>query len=370
MSTTSSNLGLVLAEGTDVVDVDTHVAGNFSTIDSKWSSPGTPAVVQVGSSGTPGSSTVVSRSDHIHGITTGTPTSTGTSNSAGSATTVSASDHVHANGTNSVPTAAIQDSAVTTAKINDSAVTTAKVDDGAITTAKVDDGAITTLKINGGAVTTDRMADSAVTTAKIADLNVTRVKLEAIARTLIGGVEMYAGASEPSASGWKFCNGQAISRTTFSELFALIGTGYGTGDGSTTFNLPNMMDRFPVGSGSSYATGATGGAATVDASHTHAQARHVHNVGGHQHSFSSGVSGTSDGPSGINGLGNNGGVSTPTTGHTHGPGSYSVSGTTGPNSDNTSLSAAVDVGTGGSTTLENLPPYFGIRFIIYTGVAS
>lgn len=118
MATTSPNLGLTLAESGDVVDVDTHVAGNFSTLDSKWSTPGAPAAVEVGSLGSPGSSTVIARSDHIHGIATGTPVSTGTANSAGAATTVSASDHVHKTGDNSVATATLQDDSVTEAKLD------------------------------------------------------------------------------------------------------------------------------------------------------------------------------------------------------------------------------------------------------------
>ncbi len=47
--------------------------------------------------------------------------------------------------------------------------------------------------------------------------------------------------------GWKHCDGAAISRTRFPELFAEIGTTYGTGDGSTTFNVPDSRDKFPVG---------------------------------------------------------------------------------------------------------------------------
>lgn len=43
--------------------------------------------------------------------------------------------------------------------------------------------------------------------------------------------------------GWLLCNGAAVSRTTYARLFAKIGTKYGTGDGSTTFNLPNLNDR-------------------------------------------------------------------------------------------------------------------------------
>lgn len=56
-----------------------------------------------------------------------------------------------------------------------------------------------------------------------------------------------ANAAEPPYS-FLFCEGQAISRTMYPDLFALIGTTYGAGDGSTTFNLPNMLDRYPQGS--------------------------------------------------------------------------------------------------------------------------
>lgn len=61
----------------------------------------------------------------------------------------------------------------------------------------------------------------------------------------IGTTKIYFGSTEPD--GYKFVNGQAISRETYSELFSLIGTTYGTGDGSTTFNLPDMSGKVPVG---------------------------------------------------------------------------------------------------------------------------
>ena len=70
---------------------------------------------------------------------------------------------------------------------------------------------------------------------------------------LVNGVDLnisgiivaYAKAAIPT--GWLLCDGSAISRTTYSKLFATIGTTYGTGDGSTTFNLPNLTDRFIQG---------------------------------------------------------------------------------------------------------------------------
>lgn len=73
---------------------------------------------------------------------------------------------------------------------------------------------------------------------------------------------LYAGKTAPS--GWLLCDGSAVSRTTYSALYDAIGTTYGSGDGSTTFNLPNMSGRVPVGVSSSYKLGATGG----EAAHT------------------------------------------------------------------------------------------------------
>lgn len=61
----------------------------------------------------------------------------------------------------------------------------------------------------------------------------------------IGTIKMYGGTTAPD--GYMFANGQAISRTTYSDLFAIYGTTFGAGDGSTTFNLPNLNGRTPVG---------------------------------------------------------------------------------------------------------------------------
>ncbi|MBN3010378.1 tail fiber protein, partial [Ruthenibacterium lactatiformans] len=62
----------------------------------------------------------------------------------------------------------------------------------------------------------------------------------------VGCVIPFAGAAAPT--GWLLCQGQAISRTTYAQLFSVIGTTYGSGDGKTTFNLPDMRGRVAVGS--------------------------------------------------------------------------------------------------------------------------
>lgn len=63
--------------------------------------------------------------------------------------------------------------------------------------------------------------------------------------TPIGTILAYGGTTAPS--GWLFCYGQAISRTTYAALFDIIATNYGVGDGSTTFNLPDLRGRVIAG---------------------------------------------------------------------------------------------------------------------------
>ena len=65
-------------------------------------------------------------------------------------------------------------------------------------------------------------------------------------------------AANIDLTGYLICNGAAISRTTYADLFAAIGTTYGTGDGSTTFNVPNLTDKFIQGSGTAGTSKAAG----------------------------------------------------------------------------------------------------------------
>ena len=63
----------------------------------------------------------------------------------------------------------------------------------------------------------------------------------------IGSIIPYGGATAPS--GWLLCQGQEVSRTEYAELFAVIGTAFGTGDGSTTFNVPDLREATTKGTG-------------------------------------------------------------------------------------------------------------------------
>lgn len=60
-----------------------------------------------------------------------------------------------------------------------------------------------------------------------------------------GFINLWSTATAPT--GWLLCNGSAVSRTTYADLFAVIGETYGVGDGSTTFNVPDLRSRFPLG---------------------------------------------------------------------------------------------------------------------------
>ena len=84
--------------------------------------------------------------------------------------------------------------------------------------------------------------------------------------TPIGSVTQFAGPTGSVPSGWLLCTGQAVSRTTYADLYALIGDTYGAGNGTSTFNLPNLKGRIPVGLDSGQTEfnvlGETGGAKT------------------------------------------------------------------------------------------------------------
>ena len=80
--------------------------------------------------------------------------------------------------------------------------------------------------------------------------------------TPIGSILLWGGVSLPSDN-WLVCNGQAVSRSTYETLFNRYGTTWGSGDGSTTFNLPNFQDRLPIGTGATAGLGQQAGSSTA-----------------------------------------------------------------------------------------------------------
>ena len=156
-----------------------------------------------------------------------------------------------------VTAAKIAANAVETAKIKDAAVTAAKLASNAVETAKIKDAAVTNAKIASGVLTFDRLATAAIATKVEAEAGTSQVKLmtpwavaQAVAAQIppavpTGMISFFDLTQIPD--GWLLCDGSAVSRTTYANLFAKIGTRHGAGDGSTTFNLPDMNARFLEG---------------------------------------------------------------------------------------------------------------------------
>jgi microcystin-dependent protein len=178
----------------------------------------------------------------------------------------------------------------------------------------------------------------------------------------VGIVHAYAGATAPES--YLLCDGAAISRSTFPKLFAAIGTAYGVGDGSTTFNLPDLRGRVPVGedgaAGRVAANDARGQAAGLE-NHTLAAAEgsvptHGHGVTdpGHMHqppnAFSS--------PTFMVGVGA-GPDASATLGGTHG---FKSAGDT--NAKTTGVTVNNHAGAAAASAHNNMQPYQVVNYII------
>lgn len=174
----------------------------------------------------------------------------------------------------------------------------------------------------------------------------TRLRSAADRASLVGAVVPYAGASAPY--GWLFCYGQNVSRTTYAALFAILGTTYGAGNGSTTFGLPDLRGRVPFG---------------------------LDNMGG---SAASRLTGAQTGGINANALGNTGGeqghtqTTTELTSHLH-----NASGAAGGGAQVNwaQTSTAVNTGRGNSTDSQGgggahntVPPGIALNYMIFCGV--
>ena len=95
-----------------------------------------------------------------------------------------------------------------------------------------------------------------------------------------GSITMFAGSTAPT--GWLMCDGSAVSRSTYSSLFEIIGTQYGEGDGLTTFNLPNLTGRVIIGASQNHPLSTVGGE-EEHALINDEMAEHYHNVQQHGH---------------------------------------------------------------------------------------
>jgi microcystin-dependent protein len=174
-----------------------------------------------------------------------------------------------------------------------------------------------------------------------------------------GAIIMWGATSTPS--GYLPCDGAAISRSTYADLFSAISTSYGVGDGATTFNVPNLEGRFPIGydGGTSYALAATGGATadTPTLSGTNAGTAlteaqipsHTHDTWGVNWPTGSWTGGTGTSQSGVTQA--SGSLATTSTLRTLATGSGSTH---------------THTWTGTSTAVDTVPPYLVVKYIIKT----
>ena len=104
----------------------------------------------------------------------------------------------------------------------------------------------TTLKADKNGSSAEKFyVDAATETNQAVNLG----QLNNSALTPVGTIIWYAGSSAPS--GYLLCNGSNVSRTTYADLFTVVGVKYGTGNGTTTFTLPNLIGKFAEGASSS-----------------------------------------------------------------------------------------------------------------------
>ena len=184
----------------------------------------------------------------------------------------------------------------------------------------------------------------------------------------VGQIVAWSGSASSLPTGYFLCDGSAISRTTYAALFTVVGTTHGAGNGSTTFNIPDLRDRFVVGASSSggYSVGNTGGSKdAVLVSHTHNLQNHVHGInlttndpGNHSHGIPKGRGGSQASISHYvanTTVEQTQGTFSTTSGGSH---SHTVSGNTGASVPNTTDTL------GESATNKNLPPYYALAYII------
>jgi microcystin-dependent protein len=159
-----------------------------------------------------------------------------------------------------------------------------------------------------------------------------------------GGLIPYGGTSAPT--GYLLCDGSLVSRATYATLFAIVSTAFGAGDGMTTFGLPDLRGRFPLGqatSGTGSTLGGTGG--LID--HIHTGPSHTHSVTVTRDSWGA----TLNTPSTTGRL---------NTGEATGTGEFSSS--YQPTADLTVTSAAGGTGNTGTAN----PPFQAVNYLIKT----
>jgi microcystin-dependent protein len=221
-----------------------------------------------------------------------------------------------------------------------------------------DTGAIGFLLDSVFQVQTTDVKDKAITLAKLADEVVNMIIPPGI-------VKMFAGSGPPT--GWLVCDGRAVSRVTYAQLFAAIGTFWGTGDNQNTFNLPDFRGRSPIGYVNTPAPGITArafGSRGGEESHVISKAEmaaHDHNpVNDPQH-----VHGLNQSPHhhGYNMVGGSGSIAAGTGFTLIGQNTTDVAISLSMNAAATGISLPAE---GGNVAHNNMQPYGVLYFIVKT----
>ena len=198
---------------------------------------------------------------------------------------------------------------------------------------------------------------------------------------IIGEIKMYGGSTTPY--GWVFCDGSALSRETYSKLFDVIGTTYGTGDGSTTFNVPDMRARaaigtnnaaLPNGKNASYSQrnrGASGGSETVALNDVKYLPAHTHGektlTGYIQFRRYGGSANSGTITTAVGGIVSASSVANQTN-YANVAVQSNVSSTN--HSRQTINATHTHNSVGSGTAHENMPPFIAVNYMIFTGVFS
>ena len=164
-----------------------------------------------------------------------------------------------------------------------------------------------------------------------------------------GTIVPWSDTSIPS--GFLECTGQAVSRSTYATLFGIIGTTYGAGNGSTTFNVPDLQDNVAVSKSGTKNLGSTGGANTVSS---------TGNVGG-----STANATLSTAQLAAHNHSGGGNPTGPGTGPMASPGSYFASNPTGPTGSGQGHSHNMSANFSGDAT-SVVQPYLALIYIIKT----